>query len=146
MTAVSNPRRCGKFLAKIVHGPHRYLVTSEAPGLSLFLECSGWEAQAEPTGWELFFDGFGFKPNFLFEYVYEIDFDVEKLHITMRVPNSRDPEKMTSVGSTHILGRWQGEVYARDWIRWAIRQLENHEIDEWLRFNGELVFDPHKGE
>lgn len=32
------------------------------------------------------------------------------------------------------------------WMRDIVRALEDHETDEWLRYNGELLNDPHKGE
>lgn len=30
------------------------------------------------------------------------------------------------------------------WFRHWLRRMEQHEMDEWLRVDGELPFDPHK--
>jgi hypothetical protein len=35
------------------------------------------------------------------------------------------------------------EQYARSFVRYCIHQMEAHETDEWLRYRGELVYDPH---
>ena len=32
------------------------------------------------------------------------------------------------------------------WIRGMIHSMEKHESDEWFRYKGELVNDPHKGD
>lgn len=33
-----------------------------------------------------------------------------------------------------------------DWVRNCLRQLEEHEMDEWLRLDKKLVNDPHRAE
>ncbi len=30
------------------------------------------------------------------------------------------------------------------WLRWRLREIEAHEVDEFLRFDGKAVFDPHR--
>jgi len=32
---------------------------------------------------------------------------------------------------------------ARDWLRGMILEMEAHEVDEWLRFDGQRFRDPH---
>ena len=118
------------------------------------------------TEWEEFFSKVKYKPNFTLEYTYLIDFDQEKLTITMRVPDSRDPRNwdeppsvsaiygpedprripLVPVTASFMLEFWHGERYAKDWLRSVLRQLEDHELDEWFRYEGELVNDPHEGE
>lgn len=34
--------------------------------------------------------------------------------------------------------------YARRWVRDCIHRTEMHESDEWIRFNGEMVYNPHQ--
>lgn len=33
-----------------------------------------------------------------------------------------------------------------EWVRRAIRDMEQHEADEWFKFDGKRIFNPHKGE
>ncbi len=30
------------------------------------------------------------------------------------------------------------------WLRWRLREIEAHEVDEFLRLDGEAAFDPHR--
>lgn len=108
--------------------------------------------------WEQFFKDFSYKPNWEFDYIHEVDWDIQKVVITMRVPDSRRPVPeaefdvmgrrqvipMVPVSKTVILGRFAGEQYAKDYIRHHIIDMEIHEVEEWFRYKGELVFDPHK--
>lgn len=114
----------------------------------------------EVTTWEAFFKNFSYKPNCEFDYTHDIDFDRHRLVITMRVPDSRRPLPksefdvmgrkqvipLVPINKTVMLGPWHGEEYAKDHIRFHIRDMEDHEIDEWFRYKGELVFDPHNKE
>lgn len=123
----------------------------------------------QKTEWEKFFERVKYKPNFKIEYVREIDFDREKVILTMRVPDSRDPRNwedqpggafnispfgpddprripLIPVTATFMLEAYHGESYAKSWLRSALRQLEDHELDEWLRLDGELMNDPHAEE
>lgn len=114
----------------------------------------------EVTNWKDFFDNFSYKPNCEFDYTHDIDFDRNRLVITMRVPDSRKPLPDTEIlvngrrktiplvpiTQTVRLGRWVSEDYAKNLMRFYIREMEDHEIDEWIRYKGELVFDPHNKE
>lgn len=44
------------------------------------------------------------------------------------------------------LGGFDGEKQALSWIRDRLQKVLTHELDEFLRVNGELVTDPHQGE
>lgn len=117
---------------------------------------------SEARSWEEFFENFSYKPNFEFDYKYE-KYEVNewlkyKVIITMRVPDSRrplpDPETLVNgirqviplvpITNTVLLYKWPDEKEALSRMRWEIRTMEDHEIDEWLKYNGELPFDPHK--
>lgn len=39
---------------------------------------------------------------------------------------------------------WIDDTWGRRVIRSLIHGVERHEADEWIRFDGEMVFDPHK--
>lgn len=108
--------------------------------------------------WEDFFKNFSYKPNWEFDYAHDIDFDRKRVVITMRVPDSRAPLPdveqlrwgvrktipLVPITKSVRLDPWHGEEYAKHLMRSHIREMEDHEIDEWFRYKGELVFDPHK--
>lgn len=115
----------------------------------------------EATSWKEFFENFSYKPNWVFEFRPEVDFMLtDRVFITMHVPDSRKPlpeptpldlmmgkrtvVSMVPVSKNVILDPWDGEERAKDLLRWHIREMEDHEIDEWFRYKGELPFDPHK--
>jgi hypothetical protein len=114
------------------------------------------------NSWEEFFANVTYKPGFTFEYENMIDFNREKVTLTMRVPDSRDLENLkhpseVKVGwgaearriplipvvMTNMLPPWTTVQVAKDYLRYLINSLEQHEVDEWFRYDGELVFDPH---
>ena len=110
-------------------------------------------------GWTEFFENFSYKPNWHFDYKLEVDFDVHKVIITMQVPDSRksvpEPDHfqmgarqtipLVPISKVIVLpDDWYGEDHAKEYIRLQIRDMEDHEIDEWFRYKGELPFDPHK--
>jgi hypothetical protein len=109
------------------------------------------DTNEEASSWEEFFYHYKYKPGVEFEIERLIDFDKHKLVITMWVPDSRVeimPENgrwpMIRIHQTARLPRWVSEEYAKHRIRDEIRAMEDHEINEWIRYKGELVDDPHK--
>lgn len=36
------------------------------------------------------------------------------------------------------------EIAFVGWMRFTLHEMENHETDEWIRYKGELLNDPHK--
>lgn len=117
------------------------------------------------NSWEEFFSSVTYKPGFTFEYEYEIDRNWEKVTLTMRVPDSRDIENLKPLSEqkigwgaearriplipvtmTNHLPPWTTEQVAKDYLRFLLRDIEMHELDEWFRFEGKLVNDPHAEE
>jgi hypothetical protein len=114
--------------------------------------------------WVQFFKNFSYKPNFAFAVESNIGLDrlYPKVRITMMVPDSRIPlpenEHVHALNVTGVrkniplipimldvsLGPYHSDEYALEFMRFNIREMEDHEIDEWIRFKGELVNDPHK--
>lgn len=105
--------------------------------------------------WQEFFETFTYKPNFRFD----LDDDpysksTLRVRIQMMVPDSRENDpcrpdqlwvrKQVPVSQTVSLGHYWEDSYARGHIREILIKMEIHEVDEWFRVNGELVFDPHK--
>lgn len=105
------------------------------------------------SSWEEFFNNFSYKPNWTFSLWkedYYVDDKVFKsfvfLKIEMKVPDARQEGSERIVGNNITLEPWMGEEFAKNLIRDCIRRMEEHEINEWFRYKGELVFDPHKDE
>lgn len=108
--------------------------------------------------WEEFFRNLNYKPNWDFDLQRFVEYSEARVIMTMRVPDSRKPVPQSEfnlmgqrqviplvpITKTVLLGPFHGEEYAKDYIRFHIRDMEDHEIDEWFRYKGELVFDPHK--
>lgn len=114
------------------------------------------------NGWREFFADITYKPGFTFDYELKSDFAWETVTLTMRVPDSRDLENLKSpeemqvgwgrearrfrllpITMTDRLPPWICEQAAKEYLRFLIRKMEMHEIDEWLRFQGKLINDPH---
>lgn len=51
-----------------------------------------------------------------------------------------------SVPIDRAVRRWRDPKSAANWLRTQIHRLECHEADEFIRVDGELWFDPHRGE
>lgn len=114
------------------------------------------------TLWEEFFSKIRYKPNVTVVYDNRIHFERESITITMYVPDSRDLRNLLEnqtptyglarhiplvpITASYVLDHWINEEYAKHYIRDLLRRMEDHEIDEWLRYNGELINDPHEGE
>ena len=102
----------------------------------------------EATSWEEFFSRFKAPKEFHLDYQYHIDFDRHYLFTAMRVENSRNPGQMITVSRKDWLepfALW-GQRYALEFVRRCIHDLAIHEIDENIRYDGELIFDPHANE
>ena len=107
------------------------------------------------NSWEELFAKIQYKPNFEITYSNTSHFDHDSITIKMWVPDSRDPNNhvptthsarkvpLIPVTATFVLEQWHGEQYAKGWLRSVLRQLEDHELDEWLRCDGVLMNDPH---
>ena len=89
--------------------------------------------------------------------------DVWKLRVQMWIEDSRKPlerwevrprsmqyfgpqRPLESVSRTICIPMFvKGDEHGfLNWIRYVLLDMENHELDEWFRYNGELVNDPHK--
>lgn len=70
------------------------------------------------------------------------------LTIDAEVRDSYDPSKIVSIRGTktlsHSLIYDLTKMSLLQLIRQFIHQTEIHESDEWIRLNGEMIFNPHK--
>jgi hypothetical protein len=85
---------------------------------------------------------FTYKPNFKIELQQDILRDMWQLHIHMIVSDVHTG-KVTKVNSTRLLHCKVDKDYLKDSIISAVHELEIHEINEWLKFNGKHVTNPH---
>lgn len=101
---------------------------------------------AEFTSWNELVKEYKYKPGFLIGHVYKIDFDEHWLILEMRVPDVYNPERLTTVSMQYRVEKFDhiGEKVALAMVRECIRELEMHEIDEWIMVRGEKIYDPHK--
>lgn len=94
--------------------------------------------------WEEFWSTFTYKPGYKFAYGYDLDFDRHKVYAQMMVEDIDRHGTFTPVACYFTLPPWkndeEAQLYTRNHIIWG---LEQHEIDEWMLFNGERVFNPH---
>lgn len=91
-------------------------------------------------------DSIAYRPHDRFELEYDLDHDYMRLVITRKVPDSRDPEAMVVLNFHNTLPtQMEGwtEDRAKDWIRECIMNLERHECDEYLAFDGVKPYHPH---
>lgn len=71
------------------------------------------------------------------------------IHISHRVPDVNGYLDIATVGATkeipleilHDLATNPGRLIM--WIKDQILEFEHHELDEWFRFNGQMINDPH---
>lgn len=90
-----------------------------------------------------------YKPNWVFGVVYDPVMDHCSIKITMDVPDSRGSGKTVPVGITDCLYPSMADLrgseqFWKEYFHRQITRIEQHEIDEWFRLDGELVRDPHK--
>lgn len=79
---------------------------------------------------------------------------VESGHTLVMVidcPDREDPKRIVPVVSRQqipasMAAGEDSENIMIDWVRTCLRQLEEHEMDEWLRLDGRLCNDPHRAE
>lgn len=100
----------------------------------------------DPTTWDELLREFKCKPNIKVEHRHDIDFDDHWLILEMRVPDVYNPERLTTVSTQRLVERFEllGEKAALYMIRLCIQDLEMHEIDEWIMYRGEKIYDPHR--
>jgi hypothetical protein len=97
---------------------------------------------------------FSFRPGVEIHLRYEPEMDMLEIGVMAEATDARDwdrveqrrakvyspfkvPGLMVTTGKSFDVGR------AKDTLIHALRTLEQHEFDEWLRFDGEHVRNPH---
>lgn len=61
-------------------------------------------------------------------------------------PNAYDPSSIVSLHTTNVLDRTAASFGEDTWfgfLKQLIQETEFHEMDEWLRFDNNMCYDPH---
>ncbi len=68
------------------------------------------------------------------------------LRIRARVPDADNPDQMIDLGRSMVLSvpTARNEEYVLWWLTSVLRDLEHHELNEWLKLDGKRVREPHK--
>lgn len=76
----------------------------------------------------------------------ETEGDQVVLNVHVNCENSRSPGQMIEVVHPTVIpdAAIGDEIYMLSFIRHCLITLAIHEVDEWFRYRGELVNDPHR--
>lgn len=86
---------------------------------------------------------FSYKPGWKFRLDDSLIRDEMVLWIEMEVLDSRGSGHFIPVISRQPIYCQRTVDQFTRWLCASIRQLEEHETDEWFRFRGQLLHDPH---
>lgn len=80
------------------------------------------------------------------EVVFGDDLCVRRKFQEDNIVGYSPPRHVTEVWGKYAIPYFDStmDVEFVEWLRNRIRKMEDHEMDEWLRYKGELVNDPHK--
>jgi hypothetical protein len=105
--------------------------------------------KGEAKSWDEFLKNFTYRPGYEFRYDYDIDFNIHKIIARFTVEDTYNRGRMIPIVFQHTCPAWDemgGETRALSYLRSVCHDLEMHESDEWFRYKGEMVFDPHAWE
>lgn len=93
---------------------------------------------------------FRYKPGWVFQVNRRPETGATMVLVDFHAPNSRNPSVQAKVGGNYYVH--PGILESRDaglfwrWLRRTLADVEDHERDEWFQVEGELMFDPHRGD
>lgn len=83
-----------------------------------------------------------YKPGWLLS-VYDDEFEGPHLFIVARVPNAYGGP-LIELGIRSAIPPMDSLGQFERWVMWRVIRVESHEAREFLRRDGEVVFDPHR--
>ena len=97
---------------------------------------------------------FTYKEGFTWEYRAPNTLDGLRLHdgiLVIHTPNWQDSRNLTTESQGHfffpinfrLFDGPNGEALFKRWFRQRIHEVELHEVDEWLLYEGSREWDPH---
>ncbi len=86
-----------------------------------------------------------YKPGYLMQASQEGGFIRVDLHVG-NLPDVANPAIIIKLTFTRSLSCYdlehQGKEFARYWLKRFVREWEDHEMAEWLKIDGERIFEP----
>lgn len=91
-----------------------------------------------------FFARVAYRPGWRFT-VKEDPFEGPHLHIDCQLEDAYHPGHMVTLNIISPLPPMSSDEQVIEWLRWRLTRIETHEVREWLRLDGERIYNPHDG-
>jgi hypothetical protein len=83
-----------------------------------------------------------YRPGWSFE-VYEGRFEGPHIVIRATVPDSTRLGQAVTLAIHSMLPPMRNRQAVFEWLAWRLGRIEVHEMREWLKVDGRVIFDPH---
>lgn len=83
-----------------------------------------------------------YKPGWKFK-AYDGDWEGQHIVITTVVPDSYNPGQNVVLDVHSMLPPIPSVDYLNRWLTWRLGRIEIHEMREFFKVDGQIVFDPH---
>jgi hypothetical protein len=83
-----------------------------------------------------------YKPGWSFE-VYEGRWEGPHIAIRTEVPDTYNPGETVVLDVHSMLPPMRDRAALEEWLAWRLGRLEVHEMREFLKRDGRVIFDPH---
>lgn len=102
------------------------------------------------ASWEELLKTVTYKAGYEFIHQYLVDYGQDYIFVELTTKDTYNPDSPYPFRVVHRNPvpdfKALSEVEAREFLRAVIHSVETHEADEWLRFGGVMLFDPHRAE
>jgi hypothetical protein len=83
-----------------------------------------------------------YKPGWSFE-AYDGRWEGQHLVIRTEVPDTYEPGALVVLDVHSMLPPMRDTLALEEWLAWRLGRLEVHEMREFLKVDGAVLFDPH---
>jgi hypothetical protein len=83
-----------------------------------------------------------YRPGWSFE-VYEGRFEGPHIVIRATIQDSARPTQAVTLDIHSMLPPMRSAEQFYEWLAWRLARIEVHEMREWLKVDGRVIFDPH---
>ena len=87
-------------------------------------------------------DTITYKPGWSFR-VYDGRWEGQHIVIRTEVADTYNPGESTTLDVHSMLPPMRDVQALEEWLAWRLGRLEIHEMREFLKRNGQIIFDPH---
>lgn len=104
------------------------------------------ETLPDVESWEELLRDFKYRKGYEVYYHYHIDFNRSYIFVEVWTEDTYNPGSMIRVVHRRDVPEFKllGQTEALKWLQRILHSVECHESDEFFRFRGEMIFDPHK--